>query len=243
MPKLLKKGIVTIAFDDAYLDTYRYAMRYLDRKKIKSTVAVPASFIGKTFEQRPLMGLKELKKIIKSGHEIASHTITHPNLLNLSQKDKKAALKEIADSKSYLQRRLGCKVTSFVFPYIKENLSRALILRAKKHYRSVRVTSDKPYFHHIPVLDPHDIVGFAVMKKHSVSYLNKLVDHARKKKLWLVEVFHLVAEKNTQSAHRSKPYRFFIHVDDFKKHIDYMLSKDILILPQKEAVKKSRHGV
>jgi len=237
MKKRAEKGFVTIAFDDAYLATYRHAVHYLTKRKIASTIAVPASLIGKSFEGRPLMGKKELARAIKTGHEIASHTLTHPNLLKLNAKNKKMASYEIAESKRALGCLLHCKVSTFVFPYIKKNISRNLYLTAKKHYKSVRITSEKPCFEEIPAIDRYDIAGFAVMKKHSLSYLNKLARYARENDRWLIEVFHLVSRKNTLSAHRPKPYRYFMHIEDFKKHVDYILSKGIPVRTLKEAMK------
>ena len=240
MRKTPEKGIITIAFDDAYLDTYKHAIKHLCRLDIKSTIAVPSFLIGKRFEQRPLAGLRELKKSIKAGHEIASHTLAHPNLLRLSSKNKEAATHEITESKRKLRSLLNYKVSSFVFPYINKNRSKALRLKAKGYYESARITSDNSSFNKIPPKDPYSIVGFSVMKKHSLSYLKKQVDRALKKKCWLIMVFHLVSRKNTASARRPKPYRFFTHIDDFKKLIQYILSKDVLILRQKDAIQKFR---
>ena len=238
-----EKGIITLAFDDAYLDTYKYAIRYLTKHNIKSTIAVSPALIGKKFENRQVMKLRHIKNAIKFGHEIASHTLSHANLLKLAAEDKKSAILELSESKKVLEKLLNCKINSFVFPYIKNNRTRFLYLKAKEYYKSAGITAYNPYFNSIPPRDPYDIVGFAVMKKHSLSYLNTLVDHAEKHKLWLTEVFHLVSKKNTLSAHMPKPYRFFMRINDFKKHIDYILSKDMLILTQQNATKIFCHGI
>jgi peptidoglycan/xylan/chitin deacetylase (PgdA/CDA1 family) len=193
---------------------------------------VPAGFIGKKFENRPVVDLKTLKGLVKSGHEIASHTRTHANLLKLSRKDKTRAISEIAGSKTELENLLGCEVSSFVFPYIKSNQSSGLRLKVKKYYKSLRITCDRPCFNRLPVKDPYKLSGFAVTKRHSVSYLNKQADRAAKENSWLIEVFHLVGKRNTLSAHRPKPYRFFVHIDDFKRHIDHILSKKLTLVTQ-----------
>jgi len=237
MHKPAKRGSITIAFDDAYLDTYKNAIKYLDALKIKSTVAVPTSYMGKVFEKRKVLGPKGLKNLIKSGHEIASHTCSHLNLRRLSLKDKEAVISEISESKKELEELLGCKIDSFVFPYINKNQTISLRSETRHYYKSARITSNSPCFNKIPLKNAYAISGFSITKNLSVSYLNKQADLARKNNLWLVEVFHLVGKKNTPSAHRPKPYRFFMHIDDFKKHIDYLLSKNMPILTQKEAVK------
>lgn len=250
MLKLHKKGVTTIAFDDVYLDTHKYAIRYLNKLNIKSTIAVPSAFIGKRFENRRLVGLKELKDNLKRGHEIASHTLTHPNLSRLSSKDKSEAISEIAESKKELEHLLHNKVNSFIFPYINKNQFRSrgglnlpYLLKTRPYYKSARLTTNCPCFNKIPVKNPYSIIGFAVMKKHSLSYLKKQIDYAEKKKCWLIMVFHLVGKKNTLSYHRPKPYRFFMHIDGFKKLIDYILSKDVIILTQKEVARRFGHGI
>ena len=50
---------------DIYIGSYDAGGRHfwLDNLNIKSTVAVPASLLGKTLENRPVAGLKELKDI------------------------------------------------------------------------------------------------------------------------------------------------------------------------------------
>ena len=183
MRKIPKKGIVTIAFDDAYLATYKHAITYLNKRNIKSTTSVPSFLVGKTFESRPLIGIKELRSCIKRGHEIASHGLTHKNLLKLVSKDKKAMIEEISGSKRELQRLLNYRVRSFVFPYINKSQSKSLRLKTKPYYKSARITTNNPSFNKIPLKDPYSIVGFAVMKKHSLSYLNKQVDYAQKKNI------------------------------------------------------------
>jgi peptidoglycan/xylan/chitin deacetylase (PgdA/CDA1 family) len=243
MPKSHKKGVITIAFDDAYRDTYKHAIRYLDKRNIKSTVAVPSAFIGKTFENRPVLGLKELKSMAKRGHEIASHTVRHPNLLRLSSKDKNEVISEMAESRKELEGLLHNKVDSFVFPYINKNQSKFLRAGTRPYYKSARITANSPCFSKLPLKDPYSIPGFAITKNHSLSYLNRQVGYAQKNNLWLIEVFHLVGRKNTRSARRPKPYRFFTHIDDFKKHIDYILSKDMMTLTQNDVVRRYGHGI
>ena len=237
MRKKTKYGAITLAFDDGYLETYKHALRHLSGLGVRSTVSIPADLIGKRFEKRRLIGPAEIKDLRRHGHEIASHTLTHPNLLRLFAKDKKKALSEIADSGKRLEARLKCRVDSFVFPYIKNNHSRALCRKTKGCYRSSRITSAFSSFNRLPVKDPWPITGFAITKKHSLRYLNSLVDRARKNNLWLIEVFHLVSSRNTLSAARPKPYRYFMHINDFKEHVNYILSKDIPVLTQRDAVR------
>lgn len=232
MRKIPKKGIITIAFDDGYLDTYKYAINYLNALNIKSTVAIPVSLIGKKYNGKSLMGLKQLKNLVRLDHEIASHGFTHNDMLQLKLKDKKLPVFEIAQSKRELNNILNCKVDSFVFPFLNESQVNSLRVETASYYGSARAASLYPYYNKIPINTNKSIVGFVVTDKHSVYYLNKQIDIAEEKRFWLIEVFHLIG-KNVCIAN---PFKYFMHIADFKKHINYILSKDVDILTQREVV-------
>ena len=87
--------------------------------------------------------------------------------------------------------------------------------------------------------NPFSITGVAVTLDYPIEEYNKLVDIAAEYDLWLIEVFHLVSDKNTKSAHRDEPYRFFTHINTFREHIRYILSKNILIKTQGQVIADS----
>lgn len=234
MQKKPKKGILTIAFDDGYLDTYNFAISYLNTLNIKTTIAVPSSLIGKKFKNRSLIGLKQLKNLIQSGHEVASHGLTHNNLLRLKLMNRKLCIFEIAESKRELSDMLDYQIDSFVFPFNNKNQADSLGIEMKSYYTCARTTSIQPCYNKIPINDRYSLVGFAAMNKHPLRYLNKQVDFAEEKKLWLIEIFHLIG----RNVCTTNPYEYFMHIADFKKHINYILSKNIDILTQREAVER-----
>jgi peptidoglycan/xylan/chitin deacetylase (PgdA/CDA1 family) len=49
-----------------------------------------------------------------AGMEINSHSLSHPHLRTL---EREAAIKEIGESKSLLEKRLGKRVTAFAYPF------------------------------------------------------------------------------------------------------------------------------
>jgi peptidoglycan/xylan/chitin deacetylase (PgdA/CDA1 family) len=54
-----------------------------------------------------------IQEAVRAGHEIASHSVTHRNLLTLSPRDKRL---EIADSREKLERSLGVTIHGFRAP-------------------------------------------------------------------------------------------------------------------------------
>ena len=233
-------GIITIAFDDAYKETFDTCAEFLAKKGIHATFAVSSSHIGKTLENRPVTGKDDISHLIKNGHEIASHTASHRNLLEVfNSEGEEAVKKEMADSKKELQELFGINIGSMVFPFINSNQNAYLRKLASNYYASSRITTERAFFNPLPVKDPFFVIGVAFTRHVSMEGYKKMVDIACEKNVWLIEVFHLVSSKNTKSAHRDEPYRFFIHTDDFNSHMEYVLSKDIPVLTQKEVISKS----
>lgn len=234
----MQKPILTIAFDDGYLETYKHAISYLDKVGIKCTFAIPVGLVGKTCEKRPVVKWVNLKKMHERGHDIASHTLHHKNILHLGKLGIKKIEKEIIESREMLRKHLGPNTSSFVYPYIHRLPGRTVQRVAENKYSSSRISEDFPVFNKLPLKNPFSLKGFCVNTSHNLKDLEDRIDQTIQDRSWLIEVFHLVGKKNTQSAHRNKPYRFFMHIDEFKKHIDSILAKDISILTQKEVIEK-----
>ncbi len=104
---------VALFFDDGWKDQYDKAFPVLKNFGFKATFAVITEYIGlDRGTSKARMNLSELKELQNSGMEIASHTKTHPHMLNLTHKK---LIDEIANSKKALTQ-LGFNVETFVYP-------------------------------------------------------------------------------------------------------------------------------
>jgi peptidoglycan/xylan/chitin deacetylase (PgdA/CDA1 family) len=107
------KTRVAVTFDDGYLDNLEVAAPILADLKIPFTVFVVPGYaksgnpIYLTFSQ-----LRELASV--PGCRIGSHGMTH---LRLAQVDGGAAIRELADSRKWLEDSLGKPVVSVSYPY------------------------------------------------------------------------------------------------------------------------------
>jgi len=230
-------GIITIAFDDGYKDTFKHCAELLTENGIPATFAIPSSYIGKTLENRDVISEEDVKYLVDNGHEIAAHSLTHRNMLDaFNSEGEKAVKSEMKRSKDILEEKFGGRIESFVFPFIKNNQTPYLRTLASEYYTSSRISTESFAFNELPVKDPYSITGTCITTDIPMAEYEKLIEIVSKKDLWLIEVFHLVSDKNTKSAHRDAPYRFFTHVDEFKKHIGCIKSMDIQVLTQKEAI-------
>lgn len=102
--RLPRKPIV-LSFDDGYLGQYLDAMPILRR-------AGWAGLLNLKAEGSDLSA-QQVKKMVSAGWEVASHSITHPDLRNLSGA---SLTEEIAGSRQLLERELGIKIENFCYP-------------------------------------------------------------------------------------------------------------------------------
>jgi peptidoglycan/xylan/chitin deacetylase (PgdA/CDA1 family) len=111
----MKRNVLNVAltFDDGYLDHYNIA-RVLAHLNIKATFFIITHLNRHPDDGRPLLASQpsKIKDIYKMGHEIGSHSCTHPDLPRLSSHKLESELK---DSKEFLED-LGVEVFGFAYP-------------------------------------------------------------------------------------------------------------------------------
>ena len=130
----LNENDIFLTFDDGFYSNYCLAKDILNNYKIKALFFITNNFIDLDFinshnfanksmypkrnilysKDYKSMSWSDVKYLIDSGHEIGSHTLTHPNLANLHSS---VRYNEIANSKTYLESKLNIKINSFAYPF------------------------------------------------------------------------------------------------------------------------------
>lgn len=113
---------VFLTFDDGFRDVFEHALPILREHGFRAMLFLVADLIGKTneWQQRagdvvePLMDEGQIREWLAAGHEIGSHTRTHPHLTRLPPEE---AREEIVASKKKLEDRFGVAVEHFCYPY------------------------------------------------------------------------------------------------------------------------------
>lgn len=127
---------IVLTFDDGFSNVLRHGAPLLATNKFRAIEFLVADLIGKTneWEQRegetaePLMDATQVREWLAAGHEIGSHTLTHPHLPQLSAA---AAREEISASKKKLEDIFGRPVHHFCYPFGDWNESvRDLVMEA-----------------------------------------------------------------------------------------------------------------
>jgi len=139
----MKTIVLTTSWDDGHRDDIRLA-RMLKAHELKGTFYICPR--NHEFAQEDLLTSQEIKNISRD-FEIGAHTLTHPRLTEISEKQ---AEEEIFRSKAVLEEIAGEKVETFCYPYgAYENAHVQLVKNAG--YRYARTVAryefglDNPY--------------------------------------------------------------------------------------------------
>jgi peptidoglycan/xylan/chitin deacetylase (PgdA/CDA1 family) len=116
-------GLLSITFDDGYLDNFRIAAPELRARGLPACFFVTAGFVGTRTQpwwdveygaRAEWMTWDQVRRLHAQGFEIGAHTVTHADLGRL---EGDAAGRETADGRAILERELGAPVTLFSYPY------------------------------------------------------------------------------------------------------------------------------
>ena len=113
------KKILTLSFDDGITQDERF-INLLNKYGLKCTFNLNSELLGKDgylmIQGKKINHTKiapELIKDIYKGHEVASHTLTHPNLTTLSPEE---VVRQVEDDRRKLSDLVGYEVQGFAYP-------------------------------------------------------------------------------------------------------------------------------
>jgi len=181
------QGMVSLTFDDGWEDNYTSVLPLLTQYGFKST-----QYYATTYIQQQTNEIYKIQAFAAAGHEIGSHSITHPYLtkMTLAQMDN-----ELSQSKTYLESIVGAgKVTEFASPYGDYNSQ--VITEIQKYYRSHRST-DEGY----NSKDNFNIYNLRVQNMTNTTTLAQYQEWIRKAqvdKVWLIIIYHRIGENPDQ---------------------------------------------
>jgi peptidoglycan/xylan/chitin deacetylase (PgdA/CDA1 family) len=175
------RALVTLTFDDGWQSIYKNALPRLNTYGYKSTQFLVSDFIG----QPGYMTLNQAKAFAQGGHEIASHTVDHPDLTTLSTAE---VISELTNSKSYFQTKLGTTPTDFATPYGAYNQS--VMTQIQAYYGSHRGVEDglnsKDNFNR------YDLKVKNIGPSTSTADIKSWLTQAATTHTWLILVYHQI---------------------------------------------------
>lgn len=175
------RPIISFTFDDGWKTQTSNALPLLCRYKIPGTFYLVSGYLNYLDYVNP----RDVNSLIKSGEEIASHTIHHADLTQISQDQLQ---QEVAGSQIQLQEEFGQKVVDFATPY--GNYNDDAIQVIKQYYQSHRSTDDG--YNSPDDFDPYNILCITFEKPMTVTQLEAKIDEAVKGNKWIVIAFHQI---------------------------------------------------
>lgn len=100
-----------VTFDDGHISNYDLALPLLARYGLRATFFVVAGWTGVSPQH---MNWSHLRTLVAMGHEVGSHSWSHPPMLNCSPAELRLELRR---SKETLEDQLGLLVPKFATPY------------------------------------------------------------------------------------------------------------------------------
>ena len=172
---------VSLTFDDGTIDQYGIA-RVLELIGVRGTFFIITGL--REFEGKQLLAQypRLILRVHNMGHEVGSHTRTHPDLTTLSNNE---AAKELSDSKEFLQNVIGQEVRGFAYPWGRHSHSvRKAVARMYWYGRATRRCDSKRF-------DRYAIPVDSLNKARLIS--DVLLNTLRRNDLQLVLLFHEIS--------------------------------------------------
>jgi peptidoglycan/xylan/chitin deacetylase (PgdA/CDA1 family) len=130
----LPKRPIVITFDDGYRSIFEQARPVLAGRRWPGVVDLEARFIDKPWG----LAKSRIRVLLASGWELASHTLTHPDLTSLSAAQLR---REVSGSRVELRRAFHVPVSFFCYPAGRYD---ARVIAAVQAARYLGATSTRP---------------------------------------------------------------------------------------------------
>lgn len=212
--------MITLTFDDCYISQKKEAQDLLKKAGIKASFYVIADYLEQG-NYSDYMKNKDILELSSDGHEIGSHTVSHPRLNKIS---KEQVVEELTNSRNVL-RELGIEVKTFVYPYgqyneqVIEEVKKAGYTCARSTLFGYNDQNSNPYILKCqPVYrwTPFFLIAFWIRK-------------SERKNLWLILMFHRL--DNQDGFYGSTP-------EMFRRIIQYISDKKIQTVTMHEGAEK-----
>jgi peptidoglycan/xylan/chitin deacetylase (PgdA/CDA1 family) len=238
-------GVGCVSVDDMHLTPYTYtgfdkariSLTFDDAPDINAANALPVlnQYGFKTTEYLPtktgtdssgwIEGNKTMQAIVKkyaaTGHEIASHTITHPHLPTLACPGT-SLTNELSHPQTFLRQLTGQPITDFASPY--GEYSACVNTQIAKYYGSHRTTDEG--FNSKDNFNAYRLRVQNMTPTTTLAEFKGWVQKAIADRTWLILVYHNVDDPaNPDQA----PDPFDTYLPDFKDQMAYLSTVNIAV--------------
>lgn len=201
-PTGFNQPLLSLTFDDGQEDNITTSLPILNQYGFKTTQCLATEFVAND----PAAPAR-IREYYNSGHEICSHTVTHPQLTKVTTTQ---LTKELRDSKALLESIIGRTVPNFATPYGDYNSK--VLTGIKQHYASHR-TVDEGY-NSKDNFDAYRVRVQNITPSVTAAQINAWIKQAQADRTWLVLVYHRVA--TDAGPYDTTPVLFQQHLEAIK---------------------------
>jgi peptidoglycan/xylan/chitin deacetylase (PgdA/CDA1 family) len=176
------RALVSIDFDDDWQTSYTNGLPVLNQLGLKATFYINGGTVG----TKGFMTTTQVKSLVTSGEEIASHSYYHDDLVTIPFA---SAQNEITTNNTYLKNLTGQTIYDFATPYGSYNTP--LLDTVMQYHQTQRDTSGQLNYKYS--FNPRVVHSILITKSTTVAQVNALLQQAKLNGAWLVFTYHQVA--------------------------------------------------
>lgn len=228
-PDAFDKGYVSLTFDDGWISHYTNVLPMLNQAGFKGSFYIITGEMlnpdaGDLEDPSSYADLSQVRALQQAGHEISSHTRSHPFLTQLTRNQ---AIDEIQGSRTDLLTRNFTPVETFAYTYGEYNDS---VIGITRDAGFVGARSVEDGFN-VKTTDPYVLKVQNVLNTTTAAQIKQWIDIAERDKTWLVLVFHQVIDN---------PGTYDTSPSVLQDIVNYLKTKNASVITTREGLQKMK---
>ena len=223
-PELFNEPLLSVTYDDGWESIYSQAMPILQRNGIRTTQYV----LSGVEKDEQYMSWDQIAAMQTAGHEIACHSVSHPDLTTL---DDKHLREQIKGCKTDLTTRFG-SVTNFASPYGAETghtvneISKVFASQRNANGELGDGITDEDVNTRAN-FSRYDIIGITVRGDTTIDQLKAVLEYAKAHNAWVVLTYHQADDEDS---------KFALDITKMTKQLEFLSKSDIRIVTVNQAL-------
>ncbi|MDX1766263.1 MAG: polysaccharide deacetylase family protein, partial [Candidatus Saccharimonadales bacterium] len=216
-PTGFNRGLITLTFDDGWEDNIFTAIPMMSEYEMLSNYFFATTYIENSYLSNAEEIILEIERM---GHEIGSHSVTHPDLTTLSSREVR---RELRMSQRYLRGLVAGPVNYFATPFGAYN--EAVKDQIMAYYDVHRTVNDG--FNSADNWDLTQLKVKNILRTTTAQEVQQWVDSALADGTWLILVYHRVADD---------PGTYDSYIGDFADHLEVIDGSGIEVVTISQAL-------
>jgi peptidoglycan/xylan/chitin deacetylase (PgdA/CDA1 family) len=212
------RPLVTLTFDDGHEENNVNALPTMESYGFDSTQCYATTFIENA--DNVAAAQASVMQFKNAGHEICSHTVTHPFMTQLTPTQ---LTYELTHSKEYLQSLTGSPIDNFASPYGDYNAT--VNTEIMKYYRSHRTVNEG--YNSKDNFDIYQLRVQNMLSTTTIAEFQSWLNQAAATNTWLILVYHRVA---------NDPTTYETYISDFQQQMAALSASGLTVKTYNDAL-------